>query len=245
MPIKITTILSLIIYFSWLMYWTGRFYKERYFNRFLINYEIVKFDKLYFMFASWATFLVAISCLIIFITTIIVFCLNISWLWRFVAFMPPLLFIFIIFYWPFKFNPYRSFGKKLLGSKDLCLIVVSMATAIFFSILFYSHPGQVAFLYRTIVKSIENNLIISLILFVIVAFAYLTLIAYYMGRYHSKMGIWFGKMELRWARYDNKWWILVLRNDGKYFLFDRNKNVCKAVGEIDEINGFVTSESKE
>ena len=245
MTIKITTTLSMIAYFSWLIYWTGRFYKERYFNRFLINYELVKFDKLYYLFASWTTFLVATSCLLIFLNTIFVFYLNISWLWRFISLIPLLFFVIIIFFWPFNFNPYSTFSQKFLGSKDLCLTIIGIATATLISILFYTQPGQASSFYGIVVNLIENNRIQVLIMSSLFAFVYLTIIAYFMGQYHSKMGIWDGKMELRWAKFEDKWWILVLRNEGKYFLFDREKNVCKIVDKIDEINGFVTRNSKE
>ena len=50
-------------------------------------------------------------------------------------------------------------------------------------------------------------------------------------------------MGVNWVKHKGSWWVFVIRtNDGRNFLFDREKNISISVGddEIEEYNGAVT-----
>jgi hypothetical protein len=238
---KIPVIIAIL---GLLFYWTGRWYKEWYFSRFSINFELLGFDTLYFLFGSWATVLVAILCLMIIFAVGLNFLIKFSWYW--VIFSIVLLggSMLILFFWPFHFTPNGSFFQKLLGSKDLCLIAVGLVASIGIAILLYHRSQEISFFIQNFTMFFKKYSLATVAILFVCAFLYLGFVGYIMGNYHGQSAIWEGKMGLRWAQSKGSWWILVVRTqDGRNFLFDREQSTSKVVSdnEIEQVDDFVTN----
>lgn len=243
----LSSLLALLSSFTWLVYWTGRWYKEWYFKNFLINYASLDFDYFFYMHASWATIAVAISCLIIIAHFLMALVIKNNWYWKLYPAILCLLSLCIVTFWPFHFNSNGSFPEKLLGSNDLCLIVTGIAAAVGIGFFIFSHINAIRPVYRSITAFVKNHIILSLLTVFAVSWVYLAIAGYFMGNYHGQSAIWEGKIGVNWVKAKEKWWIFVVRsNDGRNFLFDRENTLTIIVSdnEISQINGNVTRLAK-
>jgi hypothetical protein len=81
----------------------------------------------------------------------------------------------------------------------------------------------------------------------ILSWAYLAAVGYAVGNYHGQAAIWDGKMGTRWVKYDNSWWIFVVRpNVDRDFIYDRAGGRVMVVKYVDiaEWDGHVTRNPK-
>jgi hypothetical protein len=239
----ITSLLAVLTFSVWLVYWTGRWYKEWYFKSFSINYASLDFDKLFYLHGSWATILVAISCLVVVAYVVLVVLIKSIWYWKVPAISFGLIAIFILVFWPFKFDSKGSFVQKLLGSKDLCLITLGIIAFIGIAVYIFYHRNQIYPLFNNSVLFFQNHIVATLITVFVLSWIYLAIAGYIMGNYHGHSAIWEGKMGVNWVKHKGAWWIFVIRtNDGRNFLFNRENNISISVrdDEIEEYNGAVS-----
>jgi hypothetical protein len=209
---------------TFLVYWTGRWYKQWYFNQFSIHYDELNLSTLYFLFGSWATILVAGSCLIpLFFVALSIYLM--SPLDILLAIILVVVAGFILSkYWPVLFEP-DQFWRSLFGSMDLCLALVGVVASILTTILFFERYTDLLPILSEINDFVQNYPFLTLVVFVLVTWPYLGFVGYWMGNYHGYSAIWEGKMGHRWARVQNEKqrWILVIRNgENRNFVYHRS-----------------------
>jgi len=240
--------------FGWLIYWTGRWYKEWFFFQFQIPYEILGFDIAYYLFGSWATIAVAAAVVLI----IFNFALNIwaraAWYWLGASVLLCTLAAISIVFKPFPFNPYDSFFRKLIASKDLTIIVIGFVSFVLMMASICIQRDKTISLSHNIKAFYHKIASISVILpiafslgLILSTWIYLATVGYNMGQYHGQSAIWEGKMGLRWVKVQGKWWILVTKaSNGRNFIFDRlnNRTLCVPEAAIEEFDGLVTAAPK-
>ena len=97
---KIALLISIFTFLAWLLYWTGRFYKEWYFGAFGINYELFNssFDYSYYVFGSWATVFIAISIGSMLCNIFLAFYIGNNLNWKIISIIIMLYAILLIFF---------------------------------------------------------------------------------------------------------------------------------------------------
>ncbi|MGA1840093.1 MAG: hypothetical protein ACMUIU_05645 [bacterium] len=114
----VSLILGIISYLGCLFYWTGRWYKQLYFQSFNIPYESVEFNHYYYIFHSWCTVSVALCLLIIILNIIAAFFsffypqrqIIKDFIWLMISI---LFFVVVIRNWIYKiYKKIKSFIKK-------------------------------------------------------------------------------------------------------------------------------------
>lgn len=231
-----------------LIFWTGRWYKEWYFNQFQVPYEILGFDYYYYVHGSWATIAVALS-YFVFIVNFLLTRKTSGRLWQTLSLIlclaPPILLLTCLGlgHWFWHFDP-LSIPYSFLGSPDVLMISGGIIVTI---ILAYKRLIEKSITFQLFIDPFRKNIIGTLIIFFLGAGAYFMVVGYLMGIYHGKAAIWEGKMGVKWAKAKGAWWILTVRtSDGRNFLFDRynNKTIIVEDKVIEEINGPVTRDPK-
>lgn len=232
----------------------GGWYKAWYFREFSLPNELHGFSDGYYKHASWSTNLSALSGTLI--AASICLCLYIRGvrLRHVLVWFALIIILFpwgILSFWPFHFDPYGPAWQQFIGSRDYSLwamAVIVVIGASFYIVREWRHKTYPLFkdLYSLLHKQapqVFTLAIIGSLLFPFIAGLYLYFMGYLMGKYHGYSAIWEGKMNVRWARVDERWWIFVARTDDELnILYDREggKGRFFADSEIDELDGPVT-----
>lgn len=230
---------------GWLVYWTGRWYKEWYFAQFHIPYEVLGFDTYYYFHGSWATMAVAILSLTILFTLALSLSLHVSWPWMIFSLFIALAGVARLFT-EIPFHPDHPFFRRIVGSKDLSIMALGFIALVVTIVASWRYVEAGHALTRIYGFAREAGLL-SWLAIIIIFWAHLALCGYLMGVYHGQTAIWEGKMGTKWVKSAGEWWILAVRADaGRTFLFDRVKQRNKTVADngIDEWDGPVTREPK-
>jgi len=233
---------------AWLIYWTGRVYKEAYFGQFNIPYEMLGFDARYYVYGSWSTLMVSISGLFLTVNT------AFGWLgwkqwsisasfWLFTISSVLLLSAAVLVLYsggylgltPTSFQTDGSIAKMVLGSTDVILILMLIPSIVISALSFHIQCKVFAIIGTKICdiyKSSANEAIGITTLWIFIgllsAWIMLGISAQVMGRYHGQKAIAEGKMGVRAAKAFDKWWLFVVRTeDGRNFLYDsKEKKAC-------------------
>lgn len=230
---------------GWLIYWTGRWYKEWYFAQFQIPYEVLDFDTYYYFQGSWATVAVSILSLVILFNLAAAMVVRNSWPWMVLSLLIALAAIVRLFI-DVPFHPDQNFLHRIVGSKDLSIMTLGVTALGLIIIASWRLPEAARALER-IQVFIRNAGLLSWVGIIIVLWLHLALCGYLMGVYHGQAAIWEGKMGTKWVKSGGEWWILAVRADAnRTFLFDRIQHRIKIVADdgIDEWDGPVTREPK-
>lgn len=228
----------------WLVYWTGRWYKERFFDQFDIPYDLLSLDYHYYLFGSWATMLVAVSGIAIALNLVLT--VGVTGFHRdrhTVASLSMVGAVAASLALRPSFDPTGHALKQLFASPDALVNLFGGVATALTCWLIYRRPEDVD---RAMKRTVRVGLRFAFPLFVgalLVAWPYLLTVGTLMGRYHGRAAIWEGKMGLRWVRVDGAWWIFVVRtSDGRVFIYDRDKKKARIVGDwaIQEIDGRVS-----
>ena len=229
----------------------GKWYKEWYFNQFKINYVHFDFGPFYFMFGSWATILVGFSLLSIVFSSIIPFTIPKMYAWKIISAMFLFLSVYIIYFWPFQFTPTGSFFKKIIGSRDLCIITLGFISTITSLVISILKADEFMLFKQGYLKIAELNPFFKAIIIIsisIILYGYLMITGYFIGVYHARAAIWEGKMGVNWVKANERWWILTGKTDkDDYFLYDRENDkstIAKREQITDFDGGFVTKKPK-
>lgn len=244
---RITFFLGAVGSSAWLIYFTGRWYKEWYFSSFGINYEILNFDQLYYMFGSWATVLVTMLFLLTSFNVIMNISLSRNWVGAGLATILLTLSVAVMLIWPFRFDPNFSLPKKVLGSRDLCVMGIGVLAAVQLIVLTVIREAELGRTWAAFASFSSRRPILVFASLYMCASLSLLAAGYTMGNYHGHSAIWEGKMGLRWVRAKGDWRILVVRTtDGRNFLYDRANATSSVVadGDITEYDGPVTKSPK-
>lgn len=230
MPLKLSEIISIIgvsiTVLGILLYWTGRWYKERYFNEFHIPYELLDFDYTYYVFGGWNTFLVSLSFLPVVLGFAIAPQLDLYWMWL-IGF--AVILCCYVLSWVNLLRGKRWKGAnhrilvKFLTSYDLDLIGLAILSALVCLIMFSveQHNVLLALQGMTGFLLTQRFLVIPAIITLIPAtFFYLMLIGQLVGKYHGITGRRDGKMGIKHTRFQEHDVLVVARTkDGRLFLF--------------------------
>ncbi len=231
--------------FAGLAYWTGRWYKEWYFAQFGITYEALGFDVRYYLFGSWATIATAIS---VFILVAVPF--SIGW-WRFpraylaIALLLSTAALVVQIRHPL-FSPKGPLWRIVFGSQDIAVWVCGVVALILFVVALIRNPDATLAFQRAYF-SFGVPRIVQWIAGSVLSCVYLAAMGYAVGNYHGQAAIWDGKMNTRWVKFENSWWIFAARpNVDRNFIYDRINRKTKVVKDADivEWDGPVTREPK-
>jgi hypothetical protein len=237
---KTLKLVGLLGSFTWLFYWTGRWYKEWYFLQFGIPYEVLGFDRDYYLFGSWATVGTAASVLLLLAAPVLVGWHR-SW-WPISWLSVPLLgAVIALQVWHPEFHPEAPWWRRLLGSGELVTMAGGLALLALLAVGLLSTQFR-ALLRNTLGKALAGPWYAWLIV-LLLSWGYLAGMGYVVGVYHGQTAIWQGRMGTRWVKYDDAWWVFAVRADAqRNFIFDRVRRQTKAVTDvqIEEWNGPVT-----
>ena len=244
--VKIVPILGLSVA---LVYWTGRWYTEWYLNQFATNYTEIRCDRSDYLHASWNTVLTAICGLIILSHIALALYVLPEWYWLAFTAIATLTSTAILAFWPFLFDPYSSFFKRLLGAREFSLQAVGWISLPVTSVLAYQYRQKLIPVWSTLFVIVQQDSFAIMVIMLLFLFAwiYLALVGYLLGRYHGQSAIWEGRMGVRWVKVKGTWWILVLRtDDGRNLVYNRKQGISKFISdeEIEQTNGFVTRTPK-
>lgn len=244
---KLVKVLSLLPLLTALVYWTGRWYTEWYFNQFSTSYHAMRFDMYYYLHASWNTVLTAICFLIILSYVGLTLYIFPKWYWLAFASVVMLISIAILTLWPFRFDPYSPFFRKLLGAREFSLQGIGWVSLFATLVLAYQYRQKLTPVLSDLSPVIQQHFFAIVVLLLILAWVYLALVGYLLGIYHGQSAIWKGRMGVKWVEVEGIWWILVTRtDDGRNLVYDREQGVGRFVSDdqIKQINGFVTGMPK-
>ncbi len=232
--------------FSWLFYWTGRFYKESYFSRFQIPYEMLGFNTWYYIYSSWVTVIVALG-VFFFILDLIAIIIAVFTQSRIKLqiILSIILFIaiIVIFIFPVKFSP-QSFHKTVLASKDVVIMISILPSLIILGLILKIITERIQTIIKQVIAwfpSTRDLKILFLVGLFAIAFMFLALVANCVGTYHAISAIRDGKMSIKGLTIDNKQWLYVVRTeDGRNFIYNKEERVAKILKdeEITELMEF-------
>jgi len=191
---QIAKVLPFVGVVTALIYWTGRWYKEQYYNQFSTNYNSLKFDRVHYFFASWNTILTGICFLMILFNIALALYILPEWYWILFTFLAALTSLCILLYWPLKFDPNSSFVKKLLAAREFSLQFVGWGSLVGTLLLICQRWQQLAPTWSNLYTFLQDNLPLVLIVLLIFSWAYLGLVGFLLGQYHGQAAIKEGRM---------------------------------------------------
>ena len=230
--------------FAWLAYWAGRWYKEWFFAQFGIPYEVLGFPPSYYFFGSWATIATAVSALCLLFTFVLV---TRAHLWLYSCVSGALLGCAILLqFWAPDFSPDAPVWKKVLGSRDLAIVGAGVLAAAVLA-LAWSSSDRAQRIVRETSDAVASTGFIGIIASLLLGWAVLAVAGYAVGTYHGNAAICCGKMGTRWVRFEDSWWVFVVRADrDRNFIYDRSGGRTKVASDADlsEWGGPVTREER-
>jgi hypothetical protein len=232
-------VVAAIAPFGWLLYWTGRWYKQWYFAQFGIPYEALDFSNSYYLVGSWAAVATAVSGLALVLVPIALRRGRLHGAYLAAALVPLALAIVLQIYHP-RFSPTVPWWRKLLGSRDLEVILCGILAICVLAAALFRDREAARSLGRRLLATPWTVLLCAFFL----AWAYLAFTGYAVGTYHGQAAIWEGKMGTQWVRHGGSWWIFVARPEtDRNFICDRRQGKMKIVKDADivEWGGPVTS----
>jgi len=248
---QLETLAVIVTSSGWLLYWTGRFYRESYFSVFQISYEMLGFDSWYYIYSSWVTIVVAISCTFLILNfSISIFAVFSSIKKKLILIMAMLgSFLLImsavtIIFTPITFSPFGSFVSKFICSKDIVIMCFILPSFSILAIQFYVLQEELFSFFHKTLNQFRPIVVLKIFYFsgiVSIIFLYLFSVAYLVGTFHASKAINEGKMGIKVALVNNKKWLYVVRTiDGRNFIYDRKLNIVKYVkdDEITELSPF-------
>lgn len=235
-------ILPILTVLTVLIYWTGRWYTEWYYNQFSVNYNTLNLDRTSYIFASWNTVLTALALIFIVALIVVAILLRPAWLCIIFAVLLTLTALLILFRWPFEFDPQLSFGRKLLGAREFSLQLVGWVALFGTMLIMAGNWSSIAMTWAAAGVYITGHLLAVLVLVFLLTWMYLGLVGYFLAKYHGQSAIKQGRMGVKMVKVGNAWWLHVLRTpDGRNLIYDRKgrKSSFVADDKIKQSKEFV------
>jgi hypothetical protein len=254
---KIIGLLGSATFIGALLYWTGRWYKQSYFDVFKIPYEAIGFDHYYYIYHSWCTVLVAIALVGIF-SFFLFTSINLIQQIQFIRHlynitMSSLIFFilssiltFVTFFFILRNLNYQSnyqILNKLLVSKDIMIILIGIISIILLTFFSWTSDFDLSkkisiFINKFLLFNFPAILSICLLIWL-----HFATIGYILGHYHANSAISKRKkmqlpnIKLKDSKPGERWLYIAKASNTHNYIFEVNskKTACVTDEEIIEM----------